>query len=80
MHGRIDQRFLFMRTAKFCLFALLFSSTGISHASGFSVPGGVSVTGLGTADALLANPVEIGALAITRRQCLFTKAQILCSD
>ncbi len=63
MHGKIDQLFLFTRTAKFCLYVLLFSSIGPIHASGFSVPGGSSIAGLGMADALVANPVEIGALA-----------------
>lgn len=41
----------------------MFIVSSMSHASGFSVPGGLSIAGLGTADALVANPVEIGALA-----------------
>lgn len=49
--------------ARFCLCVSCVTSAVTSHASGFSVPGGLSITGLGTADALVANYVEIGALA-----------------
>jgi long-chain fatty acid transport protein len=45
------------------LMLLCLTLAGASHASGFSVPGGLSIAGLGTADTLVANPVEIGALA-----------------
>lgn len=63
MHGRMDKRTLFTRTAAFCFYSIFLTYTSMSHASGFSVPGGLSIAGLGTADALVANPVEIGALA-----------------
>jgi len=48
--------------ARYCLTTILLVNVGVCHASGFSVPGGLSIAGLGTADTLVANPDEVGAL------------------
>ena len=58
---------------RFCLSALFFASACASHASGFSVPGGLSIAGLGTADTLVANHVEVGALAYNPAAMSFYK-------
>lgn len=63
MNGRVDRQGLVICILRFYLSALLLISASVSYASGFSVPGGLSIAGLGTADTLVANPVEIGALA-----------------
>ena len=63
MHVNNYYEFLFRHVAIICLCVAFLSSAVMSHASGFRVPGGLSVAGLGTSDSLVANPDEIGALA-----------------
>lgn len=41
----------------------LLLTSAVSNASGFTVPGSLSIAGLGTGDTLVANPKESGALA-----------------
>lgn len=63
MYVNYNHEMLFRHIAIIFSCVAFLSSAVISHASGFSVPGGLSVTGLGTSDALVANPDEIGAFA-----------------
>lgn len=73
MHGRIDHQGLVRCIARFCLSVFFLASVSASYASGFSVPGGLSIAGLGTADTLVANPVEVGALAYNPAAMSFHK-------
>ena len=63
MQGKINYQTWLPLTRRFCFSILFLAFTSASHASGFSVPGGLSIAGLGTSDSLVANPDEIGALA-----------------
>jgi len=62
MQGRIDYPIQKTIITKLCILTVLAICTSVCHASGFSVPGGLSIAGLGTADTLVANPDEVGAL------------------
>lgn len=73
MHGRIDCQALLLCIVRISLSAPLLVFASTSHASGFSVPGGLSIMGLGTADTLVANPVEVGALAYNPAAMSFHK-------
>ena len=68
---------LLPRITGFFFFALFFTSASVSHASGYNIPGGLSIAGLGTADALVANPEEVGALAYNPAAMSFHKERIL---
>ncbi|MCU7836633.1 MAG: outer membrane protein transport protein [gamma proteobacterium symbiont of Taylorina sp.] len=61
----------------FCIIILYISYTNISYASGFSIPGGLSIAGLGTADTLVANPVESGAFAYNPAAMSFHEGSII---
>ena len=50
-----------MAISKYSIIILFISFTNIGYTSGFSIPGGLSTAGLGTAEALVANAVETGA-------------------
>ena len=62
MQRKADYSIIRSARTRFCLSTILLVYVGVCHASGFSVPGGLSITGLGTADTLVANPDEVGAL------------------
>jgi len=62
MQGRIDYPIQRTFITRLCLLTVLVICSSVCHASGFSVPGGFSIAGLGTADTLVANPDEVGAL------------------
>ena len=70
---QINHQVLIPCITRFCLSALFLASACSSHASGFSVPGGLSIAGLGTADTLVANHVEVGALAYNPAAMSFHK-------
>lgn len=79
MHNRIDHQPLVCCFTRLCTVALLLASAGSSHAAGFGVAGGLSIAGLGTADTLVANPVEVGALAYNPAAMSFHEGRCLVS-
>jgi long-chain fatty acid transport protein len=64
---------------RFWVFALCLASAGAGRADGFRISGGLSTAGLGTADTLVANPVELGALAYNPAAMSFHKGWNLVS-
>ena len=66
-----------MISNSFCIIILFIIITNISYASGFSVPGGLSTAGIGTADALVANPVDAGAFAYNPAAMSFHEGNII---
>ena len=62
MQGRYGRLSMPPTFSRLCLTSVLITVASLCHASGFSVPGGLSIAGLGTADTLVANPIEVGAL------------------
>jgi len=62
------------------LFSFLLASAGAGHAEGFRIAGGLSIAGLGTADTLVANPVEPGALAYNPVAMSFHEERGLVSE
>lgn len=73
MHGREDGMRLSTPIAQHFINILLLTYASVIDASGFTVPGGLSIAGLGTADTLVANPVEVGAFAYNPAAMSFHK-------